>query len=251
MHRSRVSASSRQGITIDSSTGPGHAPPDLRPAGRADASGDVRQASYIGPWPHPGTLHVTGNDAADTLLNTDDLALLIGMLLDQQVPMEWAFMGPTTLKGAPRASRCHPHRGHGSGGRWWRCSAPSRPCTAIRPHGPPHPRPVRVRGGPLRRRRRPPLGGRRLRRRAAGPAARAARVRRGEGPDLRGHPGQAARRPRRTAGRPPPAPSPTPPPAPWPTSTAPSPWPRSASGRRPRRPPRRTSKTAPCRPDGG
>ena len=46
-----------------------------------------------------GTLHVTGNDAADTLLNTDDLALLIGMLLDQQVPMEWAFMGPTTLKG--------------------------------------------------------------------------------------------------------------------------------------------------------
>ena len=29
---------------------------------------------------------------------TDPLALLIGMLLDQQVPMEWAFKGPATLK---------------------------------------------------------------------------------------------------------------------------------------------------------
>ena len=32
-----------------------------------------------------GTLAVTGNDAADELLNTDPLALVIGMLLDQQV----------------------------------------------------------------------------------------------------------------------------------------------------------------------
>jgi uncharacterized HhH-GPD family protein len=32
------------------------------------------------------------------LLNTDGTALLIGMLLDQQVPMEWAFAGPATLK---------------------------------------------------------------------------------------------------------------------------------------------------------
>jgi uncharacterized HhH-GPD family protein len=31
------------------------------------------------------------------LLNRDPLALLIGMQLDQQVPMEWAFMGPRTL----------------------------------------------------------------------------------------------------------------------------------------------------------
>jgi uncharacterized HhH-GPD family protein len=45
-----------------------------------------------------GTLRVTGNEAADELLNTDALALLIGMLLDQQVPMEWAFMGPTSLR---------------------------------------------------------------------------------------------------------------------------------------------------------
>ncbi len=44
-----------------------------------------------------GTLHITGDDAADHLLNTNGTALLIGMLLDQQVPMEWAFKGPFTL----------------------------------------------------------------------------------------------------------------------------------------------------------
>ena len=44
-----------------------------------------------------GTLAITGDEAADRLLNTDPLALLVGMLLDQQVPMEWAFRGPATL----------------------------------------------------------------------------------------------------------------------------------------------------------
>lgn len=43
-------------------------------------------------------LAVTGNADADALLVSDPLALLIGMLLDQQVPMEWAFRGPLTLK---------------------------------------------------------------------------------------------------------------------------------------------------------
>ena len=46
----------------------------------------------------PGTLFITGDAAADTLLNSDGLALLVGMLLDQQVPMEWAFHGPATLR---------------------------------------------------------------------------------------------------------------------------------------------------------
>jgi uncharacterized HhH-GPD family protein len=45
-----------------------------------------------------GTLYITGDKAADKLLNTDANALLIGMLLDQQVPMEWAFAGPATLR---------------------------------------------------------------------------------------------------------------------------------------------------------
>ncbi|MEX0848162.1 MAG: HhH-GPD-type base excision DNA repair protein [Ilumatobacteraceae bacterium] len=45
-----------------------------------------------------GTLFITGDQAADELLNADGTALLIGMLLDQQVPMEWAFTGPATLQ---------------------------------------------------------------------------------------------------------------------------------------------------------
>lgn len=45
-----------------------------------------------------GDLYVTGDTAADELLNTDAAALLIGMLLDQQIPLEWAFAGPATLR---------------------------------------------------------------------------------------------------------------------------------------------------------
>jgi len=44
------------------------------------------------------TLAVTGDAEADRLLVQEPLALVIGMLLDQQVPMEWAFRGPSTLK---------------------------------------------------------------------------------------------------------------------------------------------------------
>jgi hypothetical protein len=35
----------------------------------------------------PDRLHFTGNDEADTLLAEDPLALLIGFVLDQQVPV--------------------------------------------------------------------------------------------------------------------------------------------------------------------
>ena len=45
-----------------------------------------------------GTLYITGNPESDAFLNANGTALLIGMLLDQQVPMEWAFNGPWTLK---------------------------------------------------------------------------------------------------------------------------------------------------------
>jgi len=44
------------------------------------------------------TLPVTGDPEADRLLVEDPLARLIGMLLDQQVPMEWAFSSPLKLK---------------------------------------------------------------------------------------------------------------------------------------------------------
>jgi uncharacterized HhH-GPD family protein len=43
-------------------------------------------------------LHITGDADADQLLSSDPLALLIGMLLDQQVPMETAFAGPAKLR---------------------------------------------------------------------------------------------------------------------------------------------------------
>lgn len=43
-------------------------------------------------------LHITGDPAADELLTDNPLALLVGMLLDQQVPMETAFAGPLKLE---------------------------------------------------------------------------------------------------------------------------------------------------------
>ena len=44
------------------------------------------------------TFFMTGDPEADGLLGSEPLALLIGMLLDQQVPMEWAFGAPARLK---------------------------------------------------------------------------------------------------------------------------------------------------------
>ncbi len=41
---------------------------------------------------------VTNDPDADALLVSDPLALVVGMLLDQQVPMEWAFRSPNTLR---------------------------------------------------------------------------------------------------------------------------------------------------------
>ncbi len=43
-------------------------------------------------------LHITGEADADRLLSTDPLALLVGMLLDQQVAMETAFAGPEKIR---------------------------------------------------------------------------------------------------------------------------------------------------------
>jgi uncharacterized HhH-GPD family protein len=43
------------------------------------------------------TLHIAQDPEADALLTDDPLALLLGMLLDQQIPMEKAFRGPHDL----------------------------------------------------------------------------------------------------------------------------------------------------------
>ncbi|MEO8291459.1 MAG: HhH-GPD-type base excision DNA repair protein, partial [Gaiellaceae bacterium] len=46
----------------------------------------------------PAKLHFTGNGEADALLAESPLALLIGFVLDQQVPVQKAFSGPLELK---------------------------------------------------------------------------------------------------------------------------------------------------------
>ncbi|MFL6060391.1 MAG: HhH-GPD-type base excision DNA repair protein [Marmoricola sp.] len=42
-------------------------------------------------------IQITGDVAADQVLSDDSFALLLGMLLDQQYPMEHAFRGPAKL----------------------------------------------------------------------------------------------------------------------------------------------------------
>jgi uncharacterized HhH-GPD family protein len=43
------------------------------------------------------TIQITGDEVADRVLTEDPFALLLGMLLDQQYPMEHAFRGPAKL----------------------------------------------------------------------------------------------------------------------------------------------------------
>ena len=43
------------------------------------------------------SIHITGDDHADEILSDDPFALLVGMLLDQQYPMEHAFRGPAKI----------------------------------------------------------------------------------------------------------------------------------------------------------
>jgi uncharacterized HhH-GPD family protein len=43
------------------------------------------------------TIHITGDPAADEVLSTNAFALVMGMMLDQQYPMEHAFRGPAKV----------------------------------------------------------------------------------------------------------------------------------------------------------
>ena len=45
-----------------------------------------------------GRLHFTGDDEANELIAREPLALLIGFVLDQQVPVQKAFAGPLELR---------------------------------------------------------------------------------------------------------------------------------------------------------
>ena len=42
-------------------------------------------------------IHITGDDQADEVIEGSPFALLLGMLLDQQYPMEHAFRGPAKI----------------------------------------------------------------------------------------------------------------------------------------------------------
>ncbi|MEU5594025.1 HhH-GPD-type base excision DNA repair protein [Streptomyces sp. NPDC020298] len=55
------------------------------------------------------TLHLAQEPEADELLGRSPLAALTGMLLDQQVPMEWAFKGPSTIARRMRADDLDAH----------------------------------------------------------------------------------------------------------------------------------------------
>src|SRR2546423_1109520 len=61
---------------------------------RAHCFVDLRRSGRLRRMP---TLYLATDPAADELLATDPLALLIGMLLDQQIPLEKAFSSPYVL----------------------------------------------------------------------------------------------------------------------------------------------------------
>ncbi|MER5539900.1 HhH-GPD-type base excision DNA repair protein [Streptomyces mirabilis] len=55
------------------------------------------------------SLHIAQDPEADALLSRSPLAALTGMLLDQQVPMEWAFKGPRTIASRMEADELDAH----------------------------------------------------------------------------------------------------------------------------------------------
>ncbi|MFF4899491.1 HhH-GPD-type base excision DNA repair protein [Streptomyces sp. NPDC001068] len=64
---------------------------------KATPRADTDTAADTHTGAHTGVLRLAQDPEADELLGRSRLAALIGMLLDQQVPMEWAFKGPATI----------------------------------------------------------------------------------------------------------------------------------------------------------
>ncbi|GAA2126456.1 HhH-GPD-type base excision DNA repair protein [Actinomadura napierensis] len=54
-------------------------------------------------------VHLAQRPEADELLGRSPLAALVGMLLDQQIPMEWAFSGPYTIAQRLGTDDLHAH----------------------------------------------------------------------------------------------------------------------------------------------
>ncbi len=176
--------------------------------------------------PSAPRLRIAQDEAADALLARDPFALLVGMLLDQQFPMEKAFAGPAIIAAADGS-------GTTSTRAPWPAPTPRRspsswparrPCTGTTRAWPagcrrwPRTCVERYDGDAAAAVARVPTSGADL----AGPAARPARLRRPEGPDLRRAARQAVRRPARRAGRRRRAPTRRPGAVRWPTSSTPT-----------------------------
>ncbi len=56
------------------------------------------------------SLHLATTDTGNSLLAEDPLALLVGMLLDQQIPMEKAFTSPSVLAERMKVERLDAHQ---------------------------------------------------------------------------------------------------------------------------------------------
>jgi uncharacterized HhH-GPD family protein len=67
-----------------------------QPAEEHDSIGPTRYHRAV--VDKPERLHFTGDDEADRLLAEEPMALLIGFVLDQQVPLQKAFSGPLELR---------------------------------------------------------------------------------------------------------------------------------------------------------
>ena len=131
-------------------------------------------------------IHLTGDKEADVLLSKDPLALLIGMVLDQQIPLERAFWAPAEL--ARRlGSRSTPPRSPRQDPEEFAELFKARPAL----HRFPGAMAGRVqavarhRGGRVRREGRRPVGQGARRQDAHRAPDRAAGLRRAEGPHLR------------------------------------------------------------------
>ena len=88
-----ATASSRKDPKTGS--GPRSGPSGAVPRPRTELAVKARRP---GPLYARAVLHLSGDPQADQLLSEDPFALLIGMVLDQQVPLERAFSSPRDLK---------------------------------------------------------------------------------------------------------------------------------------------------------
>ena len=200
-------------------------PADRHPGRRLHRAASHRAARVRQDGPMAATSTSPRTTDADRVLSETPFALLAGMMLDQQFPMERAFAGPAkiarALRGLRPARRSPP-----------RTPRSSRRCAAQPPavHRFPGSMAARMQAlaqhvvDGVRRRHRPALERGGVRQGADEAARGAARLRQAEGADLRGPAGQAARRPPRRAGRRPRATTPRRVTARWPTSSTRTRW---------------------------